>query len=311
MFERKLYCRWHTLRTTTLSDDSFYTYIDSISNYIHDAAERNFMRWPELGVTDYDAQVVTLNDFIHDRNQWIDIALPDSDLVSTAVSLPNIQICQFETVNATQGGSWMFNYLWSTGATTSSIPINSSGSYSVTVSSIYGCPTASDGFNATTFPIPDASFTATSLGNNAYLFTPSFTTATLYLWDFGNGNISSQMNPIAVLPDSPAIVSLTIYGANGCSDIFNDTLNIVNSVYGIYSDKTIRIYPNPASELLFVQTDVSDIDRIEILNVEGRKVISEPFSNSISIQSLSQGVYELNFYSKDGLLIAKKRFVKM
>jgi len=311
VFERKLYCRWHTLRTTTLSDDSFYTYIDSISNYIHDAAERNFMRWPELGVTDYDAQVVTLKDFIHDRNQWIDTALPDSDLVSTAVNLPNIQICQFETVNATQGGSWMFNYLWSTGATTGSIPINSSGSYSVTVSSSYGCPTASDGFNATTFPIPDASFTATSLGNNAYLFTPSFTTASLYLWDFGNGNVSSQMNPIAVLPDSPAIVSLTVYGANGCSDIFYDTLNIVNSVNGIYSDNTIHIYPNPASDVLFIQTDKLDFDRIDIMNVEARKVISEPFSNSISIQSLSQGVYELNFYSRDGFLIGKKRFVKI
>lgn len=313
VYMRHLYCRWHTLRSTTLSTDSFYTYIDSISNYIHDAAERNFLRWPELGVTDYDAQVTDLKNYIHDRNEWIDNALPDSDFINTNLNLSDIQICDGVTVSANSGGAWMFNYLWSTGDTSQSIPISSSGNYAVTVSSVYGCPSNSDNFNATILPLPDASFTFSSLGNNAYSFIPATTNGTFYVWDFGNGNISGQMNPTTVLPDSPSVVTLTVYGTNGCSDSFTDTLNIISGVNSEWSmvNSNIRIYPNPASDNLFFETTISDLGKIEIINVEGRKMLSEDFKKIISIQSLSQGVYQVNFYSKNGLLIGKKRFVKM
>ncbi len=317
VFMRDLFCRWHTLRTSTLSDTAFYTYIDSISNYIHDAASRNFMRWPELGVTDYDAQVTDLKDFIHDRNDWIDNALPDSEFVSTTLNLSDIQVCDGAVVNANQGNAWMFNYLWSTGETTQSIPISSSGNYAVTVSSIYGCPDNNDNFNATILPLPDASFTYSSLGNNAYSFTPVNSNATFYIWDFGNGNISGQINPTTVLPDSPSVVTLTVYGANGCSDTYTDTLNqnIVNGEWSIVNSSFL-VYPNPATDVLFIQSNQSGFDRIEIINVEGKIIIAQTLSPrpsplSLAIQSLAQGVYELNFYSKDGLLIAKKRFVKM
>ena len=131
------------------------------------------------------------------------------------------------------------------------------------------------------------------------------------MWDFGNGNLTSQMNPTAVLPDSPSVVTLTVYGTNGCSATFTDTLNLINSLNEISFENGIRIYPNPASENLFIETNISDLGKVEIVNVEGKKMLSEDFKKSISIQSLAQGVYELNCYSKNGMLIAKKRFVKM
>ncbi len=315
VYMRHLYCRWHTLRETTLSDSSFYTYIDSISNYIHDAAVRNFLVWSGLGVIDYDAEVTALKNYIHDRNDWIDNALPDSEFVSTTLNLSDITVCDGAVVYANQGNNWMFNYLWSTGDTTQSIPITSSGNYAVTVSSIYGCPDNNDDFNANILPLPDASFTYSSLGNNAYSFTPNNTTATFYMWNFGNGNISGQINPITVLPDSPSVVTLTVYAANGCSDTFIDTLNqsIVNGEWSIVNS-SIRVYPNPATDVLYIQTNNTAFDRIEMINVEGKIIISQTLSprpSSLAIQSLSQGVYELNFYSKNGLLIGKKRFVKM
>ncbi len=317
VFERKLYCRWHSLRQTTLSTGAFYTYIDSIHNYIHDAATRNFLRWPQSGITDFNVPVNELKDFILDRNLWIDTALPDSDFVSTALNLADIQVCDGAIVNATQGGYWMFNYLWNTGETTNALSITNTGLYAVTVSSIYGCPASTDNFNATILPLPDASFTTLSLGNNAYSFTPNNSTATFYIWDFGNGNISGQINPTAVLPDSPSVVTLTVYGTNGCSNTFTDTLNlnIVNGELSI-ANSSIRVYPNPASDVLFIQTNNSDFHQVEIINVEGKKIISQtlsprPSPSSLSIQSLSPGVYQLTIYSKAGLMIGKKRFVKM
>ncbi|MFN0276851.1 MAG: CotH kinase family protein [Chitinophagales bacterium] len=68
----EVYCRWTDLRESTLSIDSFYAFIDSCSNFLQDAAVRNFEKWGELGVTDYTYQVDELKEFVSDRLDWID-----------------------------------------------------------------------------------------------------------------------------------------------------------------------------------------------------------------------------------------------
>jgi len=316
VYMRNLYCRWHSLRETTLSNDSFLTFIDTTSSYIHDAAVRNFLRWSELGITDYDAQVLQLKDYVTQRNSWIDAALPDTEYVNTSANLPDVTICNGDVVNATVGGSWMFGYIWSTGATTQSIPITSSGNYSVTVSSIYGCPSSSDNFDATVLPIPDASFSWTSLGGNAYLFTPATTNAPLYLWDFGNGNISSSVSPTAVLVDTPSIVTLTVYGLNGCSSVYSDTLNQFTNTNDFLMPQNLSVYPNPALNELNISTKGVSVSIIEIIDLAGRQIekIETTCKNSncnfkIDISLIASGVYYLRAKTQNGNW-ETRRFVK-
>ena len=43
-------CRWQTLRQGILHTDTLMNYIDSMTNYLDDAADRNYTKWPVLGI---------------------------------------------------------------------------------------------------------------------------------------------------------------------------------------------------------------------------------------------------------------------
>jgi hypothetical protein len=81
-FQDELKCRWTTLRQTTLSNNSLYAKIDSIAQYIDEAKDRHFDKWPLLGIytwpnpspipTDYAGEVAAMKSWILDRATWID-----------------------------------------------------------------------------------------------------------------------------------------------------------------------------------------------------------------------------------------------
>ena len=48
-FQEALKIRWNTLRQDALSDTRIYAYIDSIANYLSEAQDHNFDKWPILG----------------------------------------------------------------------------------------------------------------------------------------------------------------------------------------------------------------------------------------------------------------------
>jgi hypothetical protein len=71
----------------------------------------------------------------------------------------------------------------------------------------------------------------------------------------------------------------------------------------------ITIYPNPVSDILKINFDRNDIQRINIMSVSGQilKTISESVSD-IDVSSLSSGIYLLEIISKNGRHIQK--FIK-
>src|SRR5207247_64985 len=87
------------------------------------------------------------------------------------------------TLTASSGAS----YLWSTGATTQSITVVSSGSYSVTVTDANGCSATSDGITVSVDPLPTPSIAAS--GPTAFCSGGSVTltasSGASYLWSTG------------------------------------------------------------------------------------------------------------------------------
>ncbi len=81
-FQDEVKCRWTTLRQTFLSNDSLYTKIDSIAQYINEAKDRHFDKWPILGAytwpnpepfpVDYPGEIAAFKSWILDRAAWID-----------------------------------------------------------------------------------------------------------------------------------------------------------------------------------------------------------------------------------------------
>ncbi|MBI4931866.1 MAG: gliding motility-associated C-terminal domain-containing protein [Bacteroidetes bacterium] len=122
---------------------------------------------------------------------------------------------QMTTLCASGGG----NYSWSTGATTSSIVVNNSGTYSVVVSIGSCADSASASIIVNPNPIANA-------GTNVTITAGSTTTlsasgGTIYSWS--NGETTSS---IIVSPPITSVYCVTVIDSNGCSDSSCDTVTV-------------------------------------------------------------------------------------
>ena len=80
-FTHALNCRWWELREGVLHTDSVLAYIDSLADYLSDAADRNFNRWQTLGTyvwpnnfigATYAEEIGYLKSWATDRLDWMD-----------------------------------------------------------------------------------------------------------------------------------------------------------------------------------------------------------------------------------------------
>lgn len=86
LYKSRLKCRWQYLRQTTLSNQWFDSYIDSIAAQLNEAQVRNFTTWPILGIyvwpnpwpyaTTYQGEVEGLKNWVHSRLTWLDVNMP-------------------------------------------------------------------------------------------------------------------------------------------------------------------------------------------------------------------------------------------
>jgi hypothetical protein len=72
---------------------------------------------------------------------------------------------------------------------------------------------------------------------------------------------------------------------------------------------SIVIYPNPSKNEIHIQTNELNIERIEVLDVNGKVLMSTNASENISVESLVPGLYFVQVTSKTGGIL-KEKFVK-
>ena len=146
--------------------------------------------------------------------------------------------CNFSQPTITASGSTTFcqgnsvtlsansanSYSWNTGATTSSIPVSSSGSYSVTLTDAGGCSATSIGKNVTVNALPTATISASSPTTFCQGGSVSLTATngmSSYSWSTGAStstiNVSTSGN-----------YSVTVTNSNGCSATSSGTNVTVN-----------------------------------------------------------------------------------
>jgi len=84
-----------------------------------------------------------------------------------------------------------------------------------------------------------------------------------------------------------------------------------SSLSKVTSDIEIKIYPNPASDVLFVSTKDFFEGDIEIVDVQGRKVLTQGFigkNGVVQISSFNSGIYVLKLKDNNGLLLKQSKF---
>ncbi|MCS6934182.1 MAG: PKD domain-containing protein [Chitinophagales bacterium] len=216
-----------------------------------------------------------------------------------------------------QGGSVVLTstpgdtYLWSNGATTQSITVTTSGTYSVNVTNTNACAGVgqSNTITVTVTPQPSASFTQSASGNPYTIsFTNTSTNATSYLWNFGNGQTSTEPNPTHVY-NANGVYTVTLIATNGaCTSTYSSTINITGvSVEDITGSlESIKLYPNPnaGSAQLEIYANTNADAVVSIADFTGRTLYQVPVqlytgTNQIEINTgdFANGMYLVHIQS--------------
>ncbi len=244
--------------------------------------------------------------------------LPSPSITPTGTH--NICSGQSITLNAGAGYS---SYLWSNGATTQTITVDSTGTYNVTVTQ-NNCSGGS-GNPPTVFAniTPTASITELgSAGGFALLQASPANAAYQWLYQMQpNGSYSVEATSgqlDTVTCGDVAEYHTVVVSQNGCSDTSAQYTVVCVGINNISSLLNFSVQPNPANDVLYVSYELNDQTptEISVIDLTGRKVLDVlhevqnkgTHQHNIALNNLAQGIYILNFTTDKGHLNTK--FVK-
>lgn len=165
--------------------------------------------------------------------------------------------------------------------------------------------------------------------NNFVLVNSSSGTNLTYLWDFGDGDTSTLQFPTHVYATSgPFYLCLTVDDGAGCNDMYCDsvgqngvvfkqsgfTINviappIITEINTPMAKGNIKIFPNPTSSQLTIESGGLIINKINITGITGRMVKTiVPKTNVINVADLPCGIFFIQLITKDETITQK--FVK-
>lgn len=242
--------------------------------------------------------------------------LTDEIVITDFDDFPEVNLGEDETVCGTKildAGNPSLRYEWSTGATTQTIEVSSSGAYSVTVFNENNCATT-DTININTIQAPTPFFSYTVDGRN--VFFNNLSSFGNYLWNFGDGGISLDISPQhTYLEDGVYEVKLIV--SNNCaSDTMIQFVEI--KTVGINKndwDGKVNIYPNPAQNVLKIDFEAGQKAgniNLHLTDLRGEVVRRETFSkgnasysHAINIANLAAGIYILSLRQEDRFFYQK------
>jgi hypothetical protein len=176
----------------------------------------------------------------------------------------------------------------------STLLMSDGGLYSCIVSNIYGCSATSEEY----LFCPEISITWDQLNNQ--LFVDDVYTS--YQWFF-NGLLLEDQTTYYIADPVPGNYSVEVDTDYGCL-LESDVVTVTVDIREYSGNHALKIYPNPANEILYVSSEVPG--SLFIYYLLGNVILKSEYSTkgSIDISSLSPGVY---FVECDG---NRQRLVK-
>jgi uncharacterized repeat protein (TIGR03803 family) len=233
--------------------------------------------------------------------------------IATIAALPeNLEFCIGDSILLTANSSTSpITYLWNQGSTTQSIEATQSGDFTVIVTDTIGCHSSSS-INLTSYLYPVANFTY-SIFLNTTTFTNTSTNGTAYQWYFGDGNVSTLMNPTHTYShDSTYTITLIVTNPCGADTVrYTITLTGINE---INVSNSFYIFPNPANNQVKISfsSDREESYNVRLIDVTGRTIITD---NQIAVSgddhylmdvsTIARGVYIVSLQKRDAVLKSK------
>jgi hypothetical protein len=242
--------------------------------------------------------------------------LPIVDLGVDTGICPNASL----TLNAGNAGA---DYLWNTNDTTQTIQTMDSGTYSVVVTTEYGCFAADD---------RHISFLVIA-HTDGFNFIPLFdqqpgeikfeainpVDAMTYRWDFGDGSpVSTDTSPVHIYQES-GVYNITLNVGNGCGETARSLsiqVNLTTGIVTVGKDKgNIKLYPNPARNLIFIENkDNLEMKEVAVFNTLGRIVYRKKLGpgnrQALDISNLSDGIYSARILTGKGWVVNRFEIIR-
>lgn len=133
-------------------------------------------------------------------------------------------------------------------------------------------------------------------------------------WYFNDQEITKAIDSV-YYAKQPGKYNVVIKNAVNCSfksDYFEfkkDTCSYVAKLNDIQGDY-ITVYPNPASTLLNIDLNNSNVKSVALINVLGQKVIHQDLrmiNNVINVQDIVRGMYMVSFFNEQNEIIFSKK----
>ncbi|RLD50871.1 MAG: hypothetical protein DRI94_07575, partial [Bacteroidetes bacterium] len=177
--------------------------------------------------------------------------------------------------------------------------------------SLGSCPDAiSNSVKINVIESPEADFFY-STNYQEVSFTNNSVNATDYLWNFGDGNTSTNKNPIHTYSASDTY-TVMLTASNSICPNDNYSENILVIFVGIpgIEPNTINISPNPSENfiLITVKNGALKNAKYQIYDISGKKVTAGIFKNKIAVSELYHGIYFIKIISQDNVFTGK--FIK-
>ena len=160
-------------------------------------------------------------------------------------------------------------------------------------------------------------FTFCTSGDTFYFMNLS-TGSDAFLWDFGDGTTSNDVNPTHVYPQGGIItsgftVTLTGFNCSGDQEFLIDTIGfgswpytgqnpctLVNGITENYEPAEVALFPNPSDGIFTLNVNLTNSSNVfmEVLDVRGEVVKTKEFgfvanslSQEINLNDTAPGIY--------------------
>ena len=92
--------------------------------------------------------------------------------------------------------------------------------------------------------------------------------------------------------------------------MFYDNFPLIEDVTASVNDflaSNLRVYPNPAQDVINIESKTIKLSSVDMYNVLGAKVMSsEMLNNRINVSNLTKGVYFMKINAEEGGSATKK-----
>ncbi|MFI5172608.1 MAG: PKD domain-containing protein, partial [Chitinophagales bacterium] len=153
--------------------------------------------------------------------------------------------------------------------------------------------------------LPYAGFTYTVAGSNNVIFADTSTNEpTDWYWEFGDGTISGLQNPTHTFPDAGSY-NVCLTASNGAGE--NTYCKLIKLSVGLNEEhiKTLRVFPNPASEYIVIENCPLNNYNLDLFNSLGQKMEFNAASSNqnliINTSALPAGNYFVKLESEGSI----------